>query len=236
VSVTVAELQGKLRFGLRHFPSPHWFVSFVEEPTIQFEVESVFEGATVPQLSMLIVNQIRRSVRNHFTLPAARPRYQPLFRQPTQDVALNVDINGKGLHEGRVSVRFVGVWNLKGARAGSHLYCELSNEQSNEDMDAADDGSVRSAQQATRMVQFEVDKSKGEDVEVTFVSRPVHERQNTKIRGVGALLAFVSSSTRTMHPHGVYVWMGKRNRIDRRSRVIERPLLTLGRSGTRLAR
>ena len=160
ISITVAELQGRMRLGLRHFPTSHWYISFVEEPTIQFEVESVFEGATVPQLSMLIVNQIRRSVRNKHTLPAARMRYAPLFTMPSKAQPLNVDINGRGLHEGGVAVRFFGVSELKGARAGSYLYCELSNQ--------GVDGADEQEQQTTRIVQFEIDKSKGEEVDITF--------------------------------------------------------------------
>ena len=47
-------------------------------------------------------------------------------------------------------------------------------------------------------------------------------KKSGNIFRVGIFLDFVRLTTRTMHPHGVYVRGAKRNRVDRHRGVIER--------------
>eukprot|EP00051_Salpingoeca_urceolata_P015520 m.201597 g.201597 ORF g.201597 m.201597 type:complete len:380 (+) comp18424_c0_seq2:491-1630(+) len=119
VSVTVLELTGKLRLALRHFPVPHYSVSFYEEPNLRLEVESVFEGKDVSQLNSIIANQIRRSIRRNWTLPAGKMRFKPLFQQPTEDAEPVVTMFGKPLFVGDLTIEVVGAIDLTTRRSGT---------------------------------------------------------------------------------------------------------------------
>lgn len=163
INLTIAELSGRMKISFKHFPQPHWSMSFVEEPTIQFEVESVFEGATVPQLSSLIVNQIKRVIRKRHTLPSARVRYKPFFSMPEDVPELNVNIGGLPLQEGMVKLKVCGARQLRYTRTGSHLFCVVSlNDVEESDDDRAERKGKESRRQ-TRSLQIEVelDEEKG---------------------------------------------------------------------------
>eukprot|EP00039_Didymoeca_costata_P007704 m.102981 g.102981 ORF g.102981 m.102981 type:complete len:672 (-) comp13791_c0_seq1:1130-3145(-) len=126
VTVAVKEMTGKMQFSLRHFPHSHWFVSFDGEPKIEFEVSSVFEGVTVPQLSLLITNQIRRTIRKKHTLPQASLRYWPFFKRPDSQPDLHVNIQGRPIQEGTIYIRIIRALGFKGFRPGSSVFCQLS--------------------------------------------------------------------------------------------------------------
>ena len=126
VSVTIVELSGKMRLALRHTPTPHYTLAFYEEPKLQIEVESVFEGRSVHQLSSLIANQIRRSIRKKHTMPAGRMRYAPFFQTPAAIVKMQMDVYGLALFAGIIQVKVKGAHGMESVRPGSFLFCTLS--------------------------------------------------------------------------------------------------------------
>ena len=156
INLTISELSGRMKFSFLHFPEPHWSMSFFEEPTINFEVESVFEGATVPQLSSLIVNQIKRVIRKRHTLPASRMRYKPFFSMPEDVPELNVNIGGLPLQEGVVKLKVCGARQLRYTRTGSHLFCVVSLNDLEESDDDRAAQRKKASQKQTQSLQVEV--------------------------------------------------------------------------------
>lgn len=67
--VKLSRVVGRLRFVLTRVPFTHWFFSFVEDPLIDFEVRSQFEGRPMPQLTSIIVNQLKKVIKRKHTLP-----------------------------------------------------------------------------------------------------------------------------------------------------------------------
>lgn len=58
LSVKVARLQGQARLQLTRIPYTHWSFAFFEEPVMDFQVESHFQGRPLPQITSLIINQV----------------------------------------------------------------------------------------------------------------------------------------------------------------------------------
>ncbi|XP_036035264.1 PDZ domain-containing protein 8 [Onychomys torridus] len=72
--VKLSRVVGRLRFVLTRVPFTHWFFSFVEDPLIDFEVRSQFEGRPLPQLTSIIVNQLKKIIKRKHTLPSYKIR------------------------------------------------------------------------------------------------------------------------------------------------------------------
>ncbi|XP_037661277.1 PDZ domain-containing protein 8 isoform X2 [Choloepus didactylus] len=72
--VKLSRVVGRLRFVLTRVPFTHWFFSFVEDPLIDFEVRSQFEGRPMPQLTSIIVNQLKKIIKRKHTLPSYKIR------------------------------------------------------------------------------------------------------------------------------------------------------------------
>uniref|UniRef100_A0A8D1BJD8 PDZ domain-containing protein 8 n=1 Tax=Sus scrofa TaxID=9823 RepID=A0A8D1BJD8_PIG len=72
--VKLSRVEGRLRFVLTRVPFTHWFFSFVEDPLIDFEVRSQFEGRPMPQLTSIIVNQLKKIIKRKHTLPSYKIR------------------------------------------------------------------------------------------------------------------------------------------------------------------
>lgn len=72
--VKLSRVVGRLRFVLTRVPFTHWFFSFVEDPLIDFEVRSQFEGRPLPQLTSFIVNQLKKIIKRKHTLPSYKIR------------------------------------------------------------------------------------------------------------------------------------------------------------------
>lgn len=77
--VKLSRVVGRLRFVLTRVPFTHWFFSFVEDPLIDFEVRSQFEGRPMPQLTSIIVNQLKKIIKRKHTLPSYKIRFKPFF-------------------------------------------------------------------------------------------------------------------------------------------------------------
>ncbi|MGH0115918.1 UNVERIFIED_CONTAM: hypothetical protein FKN15_054274 [Acipenser sinensis] len=67
--VKMTRVVGRLRLQFTRLPFSHWSFSFLEDPLIDFEVRSQFEGRPLPQLTSIIVNQLKRVIKRKHTLP-----------------------------------------------------------------------------------------------------------------------------------------------------------------------
>ncbi|XP_022249930.1 PDZ domain-containing protein 8-like, partial [Limulus polyphemus] len=82
LSVQMTQLKGLMCLQLTRFPYTHWSCSFFEEPVVNFGVESHFQGRSVPQVTSLIITQIRKMLRKKHTLPNYKMRIKPFFPLP----------------------------------------------------------------------------------------------------------------------------------------------------------
>nr|XP_061794749.1 PDZ domain-containing protein 8 [Nerophis lumbriciformis] len=110
--VKMRRVVGKLRLQFTRVPFTHWSFSFLEDPLVDFEVKSQFEGRPLPQLTSIIVNQLKRVIKKKHTLPNYKIRYKPFFPfqvQPplgsTSDLELSVQESR--LVEGRLKVTLI---------------------------------------------------------------------------------------------------------------------------------
>lgn len=127
LSVVLTKLQGTARLQFTRQPYTHWSFAFTEDPQLQFEVESHFEGRPIARLASLIVNQIRKSVRKKHTLPGYKIRYRPFFVMPVPEAAPQaVYYQGNKLTVGRLEVVVVSCSRLAGIPPDSQLYCTLA--------------------------------------------------------------------------------------------------------------
>lgn len=67
--VKMTRVVGRLKLQFTRMPFTHWSFSFLEDPLIDFEVKSQFEGRPLPQLTSIIVNQLKRVIKKKHTLP-----------------------------------------------------------------------------------------------------------------------------------------------------------------------
>lgn len=67
--VKMKRVVGRLRLQFTRMPFSHWSFSFLEDPLVDFEAKSQFEGRPLPQLTSIIVNQLKRVIKKKHTLP-----------------------------------------------------------------------------------------------------------------------------------------------------------------------
>ncbi|XP_017332034.1 PDZ domain-containing protein 8 [Ictalurus punctatus] len=106
--VKMRRVAGRLRLRFSRLPFTHWSFAFVEDPLVDFEVKSQFEGRPLPQLTSIIVNQLKRVIKKKHTLPNYKIRYKPFFPfqvQPTPEPDMSVQ--DERLMEGRLRVTLV---------------------------------------------------------------------------------------------------------------------------------
>ncbi|XP_013921481.1 PREDICTED: PDZ domain-containing protein 8 [Thamnophis sirtalis] len=65
----ISKIMGRLRLVFTRIPFTHWSFAFVDEPLIDLEVKSQFEGRPLPQLTSIIVNQFKKVIKRKHTLP-----------------------------------------------------------------------------------------------------------------------------------------------------------------------
>ncbi len=58
VHIKILSVKGKARIQFVRYPFTHWNFSFIEEPHIEFDATSHFDGRQIPQLTQLILNQV----------------------------------------------------------------------------------------------------------------------------------------------------------------------------------
>ncbi|CAH1402067.1 unnamed protein product [Nezara viridula] len=99
VSVKVNELSGKGMLKFTRYPYTHWCFSFYNDPTLQLEVETQFQGRSWAQVNSIIANQIRKSLKRKHTLPFYKIRYKPFFVKPEIDSLVEEEETQPGLLE-----------------------------------------------------------------------------------------------------------------------------------------
>lgn len=67
--VKMRRVVGRLRLQFTRMPFSHWSFTFLEDPLVDFEVRSQFEGRPLPQLTSIIVNQLKRVIKKKHTIP-----------------------------------------------------------------------------------------------------------------------------------------------------------------------
>uniref|UniRef100_A0A2K6EKT0 PDZ domain-containing protein 8 n=1 Tax=Propithecus coquereli TaxID=379532 RepID=A0A2K6EKT0_PROCO len=106
--VKLSRVAGRLRLVFTRVPFTHWFFSFVEDPLIDFEVRSQFEGRPMPQLTSIIVNQLKKVIKRKHTLPNYKIRFKPFFPYQTlqgfEEDEEHIHIQQWALAEGRLKV------------------------------------------------------------------------------------------------------------------------------------
>ena len=102
-------------------------ISFFQEPEVEFEAESQFEGKNLPQLSSLIINHLRKSIQKKHTLPSYKIRYSPFFQELSpQDETQEVYVHDSLVTVGSLEVTVVGCTRLPELENVAWQYCSLS--------------------------------------------------------------------------------------------------------------
>uniref|UniRef100_A0A3B4YJN5 PDZ domain containing 8 n=1 Tax=Seriola lalandi dorsalis TaxID=1841481 RepID=A0A3B4YJN5_SERLL len=137
--VKMRRVVGRLRLQFTRMPFSHWSFSFLEDPLVDFEVKSQFEGRPLPQLTSIIVNQLKRVIKKKHTLPNYKIRYKPFFPfqvQPLLGSACDLDLSVQDsrLVEGRLKVTLIEcsrLFILGSYDRETHVHCtlELSSNQ-----------------------------------------------------------------------------------------------------------
>ncbi|XP_041066094.1 PDZ domain-containing protein 8 [Carcharodon carcharias] len=130
--VKMRRVVGRLRLQFTRRPFTHWSFAFMDEPFIDFEVKSQFEGRPMPQLTSIIVNQLKRVIKRKHTLPNYKIRYKPFFPYqvlPTVNAA-NSDLymQDSSIIEGRLKVTVVEcsrLFILGFYDRAEHIHCTL---------------------------------------------------------------------------------------------------------------
>lgn len=100
---------------------------FFQEPEVEFEAESQFEGKNLPQLSSLIINHLRKSIQKKHTLPSYKIRYNPFFVELSpQDETQEVYVHDSLVTVGSLEVTIVGCTRLPELENMAWQYCSLS--------------------------------------------------------------------------------------------------------------
>ncbi|XP_052793409.1 PDZ domain-containing protein 8-like [Mya arenaria] len=136
LSILVTQLSGRARLQMSRTPTTHWSFSFYDDPRMDFEVDSRFNGRPIPQISSLIINQIKRTIRKKHVLPSYKMRYKPLFIKPEVSfVEHDICFRGNRLGRGKLSVKVLRCSRLQELDRNSKLYCTLSvDKESMEDV------------------------------------------------------------------------------------------------------
>ncbi|OCT69738.1 PDZ domain-containing protein 8 [Xenopus laevis] len=112
LSVRLGRVIGRLRLVFSRLPFPHWAFCFLPDPSIDFHVQSQFEGRPMPQLTSIIVTQLKKVIKRKHTLPNYKIRYKPFFPIQVQPPETDLEewplfLQDLGLTEGRLKVSVV---------------------------------------------------------------------------------------------------------------------------------
>uniref|UniRef100_A0A8C5S9H9 PDZ domain containing 8 n=1 Tax=Laticauda laticaudata TaxID=8630 RepID=A0A8C5S9H9_LATLA len=107
----ISKIVGRVRLVFTRIPFTHWSFAFAEEPLIDLEVKSQFEGRPLPQLTSIIVNQFKKVIKRKHTLPHYKIRFKPFFPfqvvPPEEYRDRSLSIQGFSLTEGRLKVSLI---------------------------------------------------------------------------------------------------------------------------------
>lgn len=105
-------------------------IPLIQEPEVEFQAESQFEGKNLPQLSSLIINHLRKSIQKKHTLPSYKIRYSPFFVELSpQDETQEVYVHNSLVTVGSLEVNVVGCTRLPELENMVWQYCSLSVDQ-----------------------------------------------------------------------------------------------------------
>ncbi|KAK0088491.1 hypothetical protein PV325_011792 [Microctonus aethiopoides] len=135
LSLQVKRITGKARLQFTRIPYTHWSLSFYNEPIMELEVQSQFQGRQLqPQIVSLIIGQIRRAIRRKHTLPRYKMRYKPFFRRLNdEDIDLS-EVASSQLTPGLLEVVLIEVTRLNMTQSNLtsddlsqiEIYCTIS--------------------------------------------------------------------------------------------------------------
>lgn len=92
-------VSGLARLHFTRKPYTHWNLCFINDPTIELDIETQFQGRQMSQssnITSLISNQIRKAIRRKHTFPNYKLRYKPFFHKTLdEDIDLSeIQLNG----------------------------------------------------------------------------------------------------------------------------------------------
>ncbi|KAM4012694.1 PDZ domain-containing protein 8, partial [Anomaloglossus baeobatrachus] len=95
LSVRLGRVQGRVRLVFSRLPFTHWAFCFTDEPLMDFQVHSQFEGRPLPQLTSIIITQLKRVIRRKHTLPhyKIRPNTPPEIAKPPDRTPAAADVH-----------------------------------------------------------------------------------------------------------------------------------------------
>ncbi|KAL1491277.1 hypothetical protein ABEB36_011896 [Hypothenemus hampei] len=97
LAIKVEKISGQARLQFSRQPYTHWSFSFYNEPVLELAVESHFQGRQLQSnITNLIVNQIKKSIKRKHTLPNYKIRYKPFFVK-TDPSQLDIDVTEMSL-------------------------------------------------------------------------------------------------------------------------------------------
>ncbi|XP_069677414.1 PDZ domain-containing protein 8 isoform X2 [Periplaneta americana] len=123
LSVKVNHLSGQARLQFTRHPYTHWSFSFFGDPVLELQVESQFQGRPLPQITSIIISQIRKSLKKKHTLPNYKLRYKPFF--PKSEPGEEVE-EATACSPGALQVTVIEVTRLMGNLIEGDIYCSLA--------------------------------------------------------------------------------------------------------------
>ncbi|XP_044259435.1 PDZ domain-containing protein 8 [Tribolium madens] len=125
LSIKVNKVNGLVRLQFTRHPYTHWSFSFFQDPIIELEVESHFQGRQLQSnITSLIVNQIKKAIRRKHTLPNYKIRYKPFFIK-TDPSQLDIE-DSEIVPQGQLEVTCIDVTRLELSSAVQNVYCTVA--------------------------------------------------------------------------------------------------------------
>uniref|UniRef100_A0A182T213 PDZ domain-containing protein n=1 Tax=Anopheles maculatus TaxID=74869 RepID=A0A182T213_9DIPT len=123
LALRVKQVSGLARLQFTRKPYTHWSLSFINDPKVELDVQSHFQGRQMQSnITSLISNQIRKAIRRKHTLPNYKLRYKPFFHRVEEDYELNEIVPNGSLE---VTIAEISRLNAP-IRTLTHVYCTLT--------------------------------------------------------------------------------------------------------------
>ncbi|KAM3726015.1 PDZ domain-containing protein [Dirofilaria immitis] len=129
LSIKISRLSGKIRLKLTREPFTHWVFAFVDMPTLEFQVDSQWQGKQVKHLIPIITQKFRRMVQRKHVWPNYKIRYRPLFPNPLYQPSPSIGAFGYIKTTGLLEVTVLRCTRLNTAlvnNGNSEVFCVVS--------------------------------------------------------------------------------------------------------------
>ncbi|KAF7632946.1 hypothetical protein Mgra_00007648 [Meloidogyne graminicola] len=129
LSVKLLQLKGRARITITRQPFAHWSFSFVENPQMNFKIDSQFQGRNLRHLIPLINTAFRKIVQLKHVWPNYKIRFRPFFQNPLFNISPNIEalkhiqLSGSGLEVTILSSSRLNISSLK--HEGKKLFCKV---------------------------------------------------------------------------------------------------------------